>query len=115
MRERIQIVHAHGINILTAEILPVACYLGLKTMFTDHSMYGFDGEDSLHINKTFKAVFDECSAWITVSHCNKENLCLRVRIPPEKIFVIPNAVDTYRFTPNPSLRSPINTVNIVCI
>lgn len=36
-------------------------------------------------------------------------------MPPNKIFVIPNSVDTFKFTPNPSLRSPINTVNIVCI
>ena len=55
------------------------------------------------------------NACITVSHCNKENLALRAFVPPEKIYVIPNAVDTTKFTPNPSLRSPVNTVNIVCI
>ena len=54
-------------------------------------------------------------ACIAVSHCNKENLALRACVPPDKIYVIPNSVDTERFTPNPSLRSPINTVNIVCI
>jgi phosphatidylinositol glycan class A protein len=29
--------------------------------------------------------------------------------------VIPNAVDTHRFTPDPSARRPLNTINIVVI
>lgn len=34
----------------------------------------------------------------------KENTVLRARVPKEKVSVIPNAVDTALFTPDPSQR-----------
>ena len=89
--------------------------MGLKTCFTDHSLFGFADMASIHLNKVLKWELEAVDACIAVSHCNKENLALRARVPPEKIYVIPNSVDTERFTPNPSMRSPINTVNIVCV
>ena len=89
--------------------------MGLKTCFTDHSQFGFADMASIHLNKVLKWELETVDACIAVSHCNKENLALRARVEPDKIYVIPNAVDTKRFTPNPSMRSPINTVNIVCI
>ena len=89
--------------------------LGLRIVYTDHSLFQFADAASIHLNKVIKFLLDACDACITVSHCNKENLALRSCVPPEKIYVIPNSVDTSKFTPNPSLRSPVNTVNIVCI
>lgn len=84
-------------------------------VYTDHSLFGFADAASTHINKTLKWKLAHINACITVSHCNKENLSLRAFVPPDKIFVIPNAVDTNKFTPNPSLRFPVNTINIVSI
>ena len=40
---------------------------------------------------------------------------MRACVPPEKIYVIPNSVDTCKFTPDPSRRSPKGTINIVSI
>ena len=34
---------------------------------------------------------------------------------PEKISAIPNAVDSIRFTPDPSKRFPLNKINIVVV
>ncbi|CAN1270408.1 Phosphatidylinositol N-acetylglucosaminyltransferase subunit A [Linum perenne] len=39
---------------------------------------------------------------ICVSHTSKENTVLRSGIPPEKVYVIPNAVDTAMFKPAPN-------------
>ena len=52
-------------------------------------------------------------AAITVSQASRDNLSLRAAFPPEKIFVIPNAINTEEFKPNPVLQSPKGTINIV--
>lgn len=41
---------------------------------------------------------------ICVSHTGKENTVLRAKVPKEKVSVIPNAVDTAFFTPDPIRR-----------
>jgi hypothetical protein len=51
---------------------------------------------------------------ICVSHTSKENTVLRANIAPADVSVIPNAVDTTMFTPNPAARKS-NCITIVCI
>jgi len=84
-------------------------------MFTDHSLFGFADAASIHINKVMKWHLANADAAICVSHCNRDNLTLRSAMSPSKIFVIPNSVDTLKFTPDPSLRRPKGTINIVFI
>ena len=67
------------------------------------------------MNKLLKWHLSLIDACICVSHCNKDNLTLRAAVDPSKIFVIPNSVDTLKFTPNPGLRYPVNMINIVYI
>ncbi|KAI9380648.1 hypothetical protein POPTR_016G130000v4 [Populus trichocarpa] len=43
----------------------------------------------------------DVSQAICVSHTSKENTVLRSGLPPEKVFMIPNAVDTAMFKPAP--------------
>lgn len=50
-----------------------------------------------------------------MSHACKDNFTLRAKVNPETCFVIPNAVDSSKFSPNPSLRYPLKTINIVHI
>ena len=57
----------------------------------------------------------DVDASIAVSHACKENFSLRAKVDPYKWFAIPNAVDTNTFSPNPNLRYPLNTINIVCV
>lgn len=52
---------------------------------------------------------------ISVSHSSKENLTLKGNLNPEIISVIPNAVDTSKFYPDPSKRFPVSTINIVAM
>ena len=53
----------------------------------------------------------DCS--ISVSNCVRENEVIRSCVPPERIFVIPNSIDCNSFKPDPSLKYPLGTINIV--
>ena len=87
--------------------------LGKKVVFTDHSLFGFGDAASIHINKVLKWSISNVDACICVSHVNKDNLSLRAAVDPSIIYVIPNAVDTTRFTPCPEQKNPPNKINIV--
>ena len=56
--------------------------MGLKTCFTDHSLFAFDDMASISINKAIKWVMAGVDGFITVSHANKDNLTLRGAINP---------------------------------
>lgn len=78
--------------------------LGIKTVFTEHSLYSFHDWFGIHLNKIIKWSLRDLDAAICVSHTCKENVVLRCKIHPTDAFVIPNAVDSSRFTPDPSIR-----------
>eukprot|EP00854_Cymbomonas_tetramitiformis_P015241 gene15241-18026_t len=97
IREQITVVHAH------------------QTVFTDHSLFGFADGSSIHTNKLLKFTLADTQHVICVSHTSKANTVLRSRIPPPRVSVIPNAVDTERFLPGPESRPPAPTINVVVI
>lgn len=76
----------------------------MRNVFTDHSLFEFADFASIHLNKILKWALQEVDAAIAVSHTNKENLALRAKIDPRRIYVIPNAVDTSKFAPDPCKR-----------
>ena len=52
IREQIEIVHGHqAFSVLCHEALLHARTMGLKTCFTDHSLFGFSDASSIHMNK----------------------------------------------------------------
>lgn len=77
---------------------------GLKTVFTEHSLFGYNDLTGIHLNKIIKWSFRDLDAAICVSHACKDNFVLRAKVAPQKAFTIPNAVDSNRFTPDPSIR-----------
>ncbi|KMZ68741.1 UDP-GlcNAc: phosphatidylinositol N-acetylglucosaminyltransferase subunit A, family GT4 [Zostera marina] len=100
IRERITVVHGHqAFSTLCHEALMHGRTMGYKVVFTDHSLYGFADIGSIHMNKVLQFTLADVNQAICVSHTSKENTVLRSGIPPEKVFVIPNAVDTAMFTP----------------
>lgn len=100
IRERISMVHGHqAFSTLCHEALMHARTMGYKVVFTDHSLYGFADVGSIHMNKVLQFTLADVSQAICVSHTSKENTVLRSGLPPEKVFVIPNAVDTAMFKP----------------
>eukprot|EP00698_Gefionella_okellyi_P021358 TRINITY_DN6902_c0_g3_i1.p1 TRINITY_DN6902_c0_g3~~TRINITY_DN6902_c0_g3_i1.p1 ORF type:complete len:435 (+),score=46.82 TRINITY_DN6902_c0_g3_i1:461-1765(+) len=111
-REQITIVHCHqAFSTLCLEALIHARIMGYRCCFTDHSLFGFADGSSIHMNKILKFTLSDVDHVICVSHTSKENTVLRARLAPAMVSVIPNAVDTCVFQPNPSARG--NNVTVV--
>ncbi|CAE7341530.1 PIGA [Symbiodinium microadriaticum] len=116
IRERISIVHGHqSTSPMTNEAILYARALGYKVCYTDHSLFGFDDLTGIHLNKMLKFILSDIDHAICVSNTCRENLVLRAQLHPSMVSTIPNAVDPTKFTPDPSLRSPAHTVNIVML
>lgn len=114
IRENISIVHGHqAFSTLCHEALMHARTMGYKVVFTDHSLYGFADVGSIHMNKVLQFTLADVTEAICVSHTSKENTVLRSGLPPEKVFVIPNAVDTAMFKPAPERLSSDEVVIVV--
>lgn len=120
IREQVQIVHGHqATSTFMHECLLQAKALGLgvKTVYTDHSLFGFADAASVHLNKVMKFSMSTVDAAIGVSHTCRENLVLRASLRPDKVATIPNAVDATKFTPpSPATRlGPNDPITVVII
>lgn len=114
IREDISLVHGHqAFSTLCHEALMHARTMGYKVIFTDHSLYGFADIGSIHMNKVLQFTLADINGAICVSHTSKENTVLRSGLPPEKVYVIPNAVDTAMFCPSPKRLSYDEIVIVV--
>lgn len=115
IRERIDIVHSHqATSSLANESLVYAAELGIRSVYTDHSLFGFDDVASLILNQVLKSTLSTVGAAICVSHTCRENLILRASLDPSQVYAIPNAVDPSKFTPDPSCQSN-NRIRIVVL
>ncbi|KPP58351.1 phosphatidylinositol N-acetylglucosaminyltransferase subunit A-like [Scleropages formosus] len=105
VRERITVVHAHSsFSAMAHDSLFHAKAMGLNTVFTDHSLFGFADVSSVLTNKLLTISLCDTNHIICVSYTSKENTVLRAALDPEIVSVIPNAVDPGDFTPDPSKR-----------
>lgn len=69
LRERIEIVHGHAsLSCLAQEALLHARTMGLRTVFTDHSLFGFADAGSILTNKLLKFILSDVDHSICVSH-----------------------------------------------
>jgi phosphatidylinositol glycan class A protein len=102
LKERIQVVHGHSsFSGMAHEALFHAWCMGLRTVFTDHSLAGFADASAILMNKLLlKYSLTNLDRIICVSHTSKENTVLRAGLPPLKVSVIPNAIDTDLFLPD---------------
>lgn len=89
--------------------------MGLRTVFTDHSLFGFADAGTILTNKLLKFTLSDVDHVIGVSHtwyarcqvcrvpklttCSKENTVLRASLDPSMVSVIPNAVVADNFRP----------------
>lgn len=106
IRERIHLVHGHqAFSPMAHEALLHARTLGLKTVFTDHSLFGFDDTASILTNKLLKFSLADVDHVICVSHTSKENTVLRASLDPVHVSVIPNAIVSAEFCPVISTRN----------
>ncbi|KAL8407747.1 hypothetical protein RB594_006545 [Gaeumannomyces avenae] len=69
LRERIDIVHGHAsLSSLCHEAILHARTMGLRTVFTDHSLFGFADPASILTNKLLKFTLSDVDHVICVSH-----------------------------------------------
>jgi phosphatidylinositol glycan class A protein len=69
LRERINIVHGHAsLSSMCHEAILHARAMGLKTCFTDHSLFGFADAGSILTNKLMKFTLSDVDHVICVSH-----------------------------------------------
>lgn len=120
IREQIEIVHGHAsLSSLCHEAILHARTMGLRTVFTDHSLFGFADAASILTNKLLKFTLSDVDHVICVSHTwydqcspsscfetvvltdthSKENTVLRASLDPLMVSVIPNAVVAENFRP----------------
>ncbi|KAI9499996.1 Phosphatidylinositol N-acetylglucosaminyltransferase GPI3 subunit [Coemansia spiralis] len=107
IREQIDIVHGHqAFSTFCHEAILHARSMGLKTVFTDHSLLGFADASGILLNKLLKFTLSDVQHAICVSHTSKENTVLRAALDPQQVSVIPNAIIAEQFRPDPSARDP---------
>ncbi|KIN03824.1 glycosyltransferase family 4 protein [Oidiodendron maius Zn] len=124
IREKIEIVHGHGsLSSLCHEAILHARTMGLRAVFTDHSLFGFADAASILANKLLKFSLSD------VDHVICENTVLRASLDPLMVSVIPNAVvaenfrprnyssseNGYQVAPLPQYLGPHDTITIVVI
>jgi phosphatidylinositol glycan class A protein len=69
LREKIQLIHAHGsLSSLGHEAIYHAPLFGVRTVFTDHSLFGFGDAVGVLTNKLLAGALRNVDAVICVSH-----------------------------------------------
>ncbi|KAJ9616583.1 Phosphatidylinositol N-acetylglucosaminyltransferase GPI3 subunit [Cladophialophora chaetospira] len=112
IREEIQIVHGHGsLSSFCHEAILHARTMGLRTVFTDHSLFGFADAGSILTNKLLKFALSDVDHVICVSHTCKENTVLRASLDPVMVSVIPNAVVAENFQPKSYISKSRNEMD----
>ncbi|RLN36517.1 phosphatidylinositol N-acetylglucosaminyltransferase gpi3 subunit isoform X1 [Panicum miliaceum] len=104
----------NGLKVYYVPWRPFLMQNTLPTLFlTLPIIYGFADAGSIHMNKVLQFTLADIDQAICVSHTSKENTVLRSGISPEKVFMVPNAVDTAMFTPSPKRLSCDEIVIVV--
>ncbi|KAH9472758.1 hypothetical protein Pst134EA_003363 [Puccinia striiformis f. sp. tritici] len=121
LREKIQILHAHqalsSIG-LEATMHAKTLQIGIRTIFTDHSLFGLGGGGWAEVsgNKIVKGILSDIDSVICVSHTGKENTVLRAMLNPDIVYVIPNAIVADSFQPDRNKsRYSGGPLTIVCV
>ncbi|GAA5905769.1 hypothetical protein JCM5296_005732 [Sporobolomyces johnsonii] len=116
LRESIDVVHAHAaLSALGMEGIMHARAMGVRAVFTDHSLFGLGNMAEIWGNKMLKACLSDVEAVICVSHTSKENTVLRGSLNPSIVHVIPNAVVAGQFRPAEPVPPVPDILTIVCI
>ncbi|KAF8237378.1 transferase [Tricholoma matsutake] len=126
LREHIHLIHAHAsLSSLGHEGILHSHLMGIRTVFTDHSLFGFDDAASILTNKLLVGTLRNVDAVICVSHTGRENTVLRGELferndsdPSglsirQNVYVIPNALVADQFKPCSPKSS--DTITIVVL
>ncbi|KAH9995194.1 transferase [Russula compacta] len=115
LRERITLIHSHAsLSSLGHEGVLHAHLLGARTVFTDHSLFGFADAASILTNKLLEGMLRNVDAAICVSYIGRENTVLRANLLPQSVYVIPNAIVADHFCPARS-GPPTDMITVIVI
>ncbi|KAF8324277.1 glycosyltransferase family 4 protein [Cantharellus anzutake] len=115
LRERIDIVHGHAsLSSMAHEGMFHAHLMGMRTVFTDHSLFRLDDATGILTNKLLEAALLNVDATICVSNTGRENTVLRARLDPSTVYVIPNALVPEQFKPS-TTPLPLKPLNIIVV
>lgn len=71
-REKIDIVHSHQVcSVLSYEVSIHARLLGIRTVHTEHSLFGFSDMASINLNKVIQLALSDCNKIICVSRTTR--------------------------------------------
>jgi len=113
LRERITVVHTHAACTMAFEAVVLSSLMDYRVVHTEHSNFGFVEPADIHLNSIETFVLRHADTVVSVSHASKQNVALRCCLDPSTIYVVPNAVDSSQFRPDPTNLRPTDTVNIV--
>ncbi|OCF43934.1 phosphatidylinositol glycan, class A [Kwoniella heveanensis CBS 569] len=112
--EQIELVHGHGsLSSLAHEAILHSPLLGVRSVFTDHSLFGFGDAVGVLTNKLLVAALRCVDGVICVSNTGRENTVLRAQLDPELVSVIPNALEPDKFSPDPPRADPEHITIVV--
>eukprot|EP00043_Microstomoeca_roanoka_P013237 m.129617 g.129617 ORF g.129617 m.129617 type:complete len:438 (+) comp15700_c0_seq1:46-1359(+) len=98
--EGVTIVHGHSaFSTLCHEALLCGSLLGLKTIYTDHSILDMTEFSNRAVAKILAFTLSHTQHSICVSHTCREHLVLNTGVDANVTSVIPNAVDASHFQP----------------
>lgn len=116
IREDIDIVHWHQASSMLGFYMSInSDLMGVPVVRTNHSLHEIEDAALLQLNKLNDVIvhMKKLEHVICVSHAVRENEIIRSTVPIEMTSVIPNAIDCNEFVPDPSMRNPVGTINIV--
>ncbi|CAI4229674.1 unnamed protein product [Auanema sp. JU1783] len=102
LREKIELVHGHStFSSMAHEAMFNGWIMGLRTVFTDHSLFGFADASAILTNTlVLQYSLANVDRVICVSYTSKENTVLRGKLNPTTVSTIPNAIQTSLFYPD---------------
>lgn len=113
LREQVTIVHGHSaFSTMAHEAMNLSRAMGIKSVFTDHSLFGFADMSAIVTNNFLALSLADVNHCICVSYVGKENTVLRANVDQDKVSVIPNALDTEVFKPDLYQR-PKDKINVI--
>lgn len=89
---------------LANEAVVQAKAMGLRTCFTEHSLFRLGTPDGINLTKAFRFAACSLDHAFCVSHACRANFLRRVRCPPRAVTVVPNAIFADQFAPAPARR-----------
>ena len=114
--EDVDIVHGHqSSSTLALEGCIDANLMGIRTTFTDHSLFSWRLNGPVFLNKCCRYALPKCQALFCVSETSKANICLRGWLDPSKCHVIPNAIINEDFTPDPQPATINDVITVVVV